>query len=373
MKLDSISFTTLTDHIIRSEIHIKNEFGMVFKGEDVVANVGIHNLLDSPLRCPGRLVIKDPYGNPAITKKLKVELRPNGLMTIKLEMRCTFTGTLRLTVELQTGYGLCSSWRDIGVLLKPARGFRYNSWFLCDSRGNLEILSALGVKWIRWELSWSAMEPRKGVYNWTEMDRMVESARKNKLYVLALMSHAPKWAIAYGDKVPAHRRGDDSPSPDHLDGYAEFCAKFAQRYSDVVKAYSVWNEPWEGGGISGWGASGYHYRQLTKARWRGVKSVDKSFSWSATTPLPISRTTSPVKKASSKNTSISAPYLHTSSLPISVSSTELSLCASTQSSAGIRRAGATRAPWSRCTQSALQRDSQNSLPFTPAIFTDGTG
>ncbi len=44
----------------------------------------------------------------------------------------------------------------------------------------------------------------------------------------------------------------------------------------TIKAINVWNEPWEGGGISGWGGTGQTYRHMIKGVYDAVKSVDPS-------------------------------------------------------------------------------------------------
>jgi len=264
-----------TNHIANSTIKFEAKWGVVFKGENAAFDVEVRNALDSPVKYPVEFQIIDPDGKPILSEPAAVQLAANGAWHKHVEMSCPATGPLKVVVNIRTGHGTASASRQFGVLFRPAPGFKPDSYFLIDGQGNSDMLALFGAKWVRWELGWGAMEPRKGAFSWAAMDARVDAARRNSLYAIALMSHAPNWAIAWGGRVPAHRRGDRSPSPDHFDDYTNFCAKFAERYGDVVRAYNVWNEPWEGGSISGYGACGYHYRRLTKALWRGVKSVDQ--------------------------------------------------------------------------------------------------
>ena len=61
----------------------------------------------------------------------------------------------------------------------------------------------IGIDWVRTEFGWANFEPQKGQFNWTKADQIHEVARQNKLYVMNLASHAPKWAQPTGN---LHRR-----------------------------------------------------------------------------------------------------------------------------------------------------------------------
>ena len=69
---------------------------------------------------------------------------------------------------------------------------------------------------------------------------------------------------------------DGTPSPDHLDDWRDAWAAYLTRYGDVVRALNIWNEPWEGGGISNWRSSGEYYRQLFLKAKEARDAVDPS-------------------------------------------------------------------------------------------------
>ncbi len=95
--------------------------------------------------------------------------------------------------------------------------------------------------WIKLQMPWSAMEPQRQVYDWSEADRIVETAMDHDLKIIARISDTPSWARADGGQNGAV----DSP-PDNYQDYADFIFAFVQHFrSDKkrVHAIEIWNEP----------------------------------------------------------------------------------------------------------------------------------
>jgi hypothetical protein len=64
--------------------------------------------------------------------------------------------------------------------------------------------------------------------------------------------------------------------PSYDPDFQEFCHRFARDYGwprGPVTAFSLWNEPWEGISISGWGADMIRYRTLYTHMWQGVNEA----------------------------------------------------------------------------------------------------
>ncbi|GGK33533.1 beta-xylosidase [Nocardia camponoti] len=99
----------------------------------------------------------------------------------------------------------------------------------------LTIVADTGAKWIRIDLDWSGIEPRRGHQDWADSDRVVNSARAHGLYVLAILTYTPRWAMR-------DRTGDDKAAPDPA-LYGQFVADAIERYRSKIRHWEVWNEP----------------------------------------------------------------------------------------------------------------------------------
>jgi tetratricopeptide (TPR) repeat protein len=283
VRLDQVLIRPSFRYRLAAFINPEGYAGTFFSDEKAKFNAQLHNLADRPVSLPGAVEVLDMYGKVMTSESVAADIPADGRWERTFEMRPASQGMMQLKAKLKADMGLFESGLEFASIFRPAEGFRFDSPFL-QKTGDLGLAARVGVKWVHFELNWREMEPAKGVYAWGAMDGRANAARADKLYLAVLLSHAPDWAIAWGGRVPGHRRGDDSPSPDHFDDYTEFCYQFAKRYGDVVKLYEVWNEPWEGGGISGWGASGQHMRNLTRALWKGVKRAEKELYPNPTRP-----------------------------------------------------------------------------------------
>ncbi len=108
------------------------------------------------------------------------------------------------------------------------------------------MLSDLGARSHRWDLSWQYVEPRppqNGVhsYSFSIADRLYAADLARGIRPLIVLMSAPKWA--WGDDVP---HGDQPfgmpPGAEHLDDWAAFVAAAARRYPQAL-GFEVWNEP----------------------------------------------------------------------------------------------------------------------------------
>lgn len=93
-----------------------------------------------------------------------------------------------------------------------------------------------GAAWVRFDFDWSILEPRRGEFDWSGTDRVVDAARAHGLQILGLLTHTPEWARA-GDADDTHGRPADP------DEFGRFGADVAQRYRDRISHWEIWNEP----------------------------------------------------------------------------------------------------------------------------------
>lgn len=82
------------------------------------------------------------------------------------------------------------------------------------------------------DVGWNAVEPRRGTFHWTVLDRAVRSAEELGAKVSYVFGPTPGWA------------GDLSTDPPRdLEDFRGFADALVDRYGDRVAAYEVWNEP----------------------------------------------------------------------------------------------------------------------------------
>ncbi len=106
-----------------------------------------------------------------------------------------------------------------------------------DMRPILRHLQALGVGWVKVQVSWKLYQPYPDAYaddRLAELDRLVEAAANNDMKVLLNVSKAPEWSRPTTEL--------DGPPLDFA-LYREFMAFLANRYQGNVAAYELWNEP----------------------------------------------------------------------------------------------------------------------------------
>lgn len=96
--------------------------------------------------------------------------------------------------------------------------------------------ASLGVTAVREQLSWAAVEPSPGVYNWGPFDRIVQAAAVHHIFVLAVVDYTPGWATPPG--CSSWRC-----APQYPQEFAAFAHTAAARYGSAVGAWEIWNEP----------------------------------------------------------------------------------------------------------------------------------
>jgi len=115
-------------------------------------------------------------------------------------------------------------------------------------RAELARARALGVHWIREQLSWSAIERSPGRYRWQQFDTLMVAAARAKLNVLPLLLGTPWWAGPGQFALP------NDPS-----AFGAFAARAAARYGPggafwrahrhldgrlAPRWFELWNEPY---------------------------------------------------------------------------------------------------------------------------------
>ncbi len=133
---------------------------------------------------------------------------------------------------------------------------------------DLRLARDAGFSFVKQRFEWRNIErDGKGMFEWSEPDRIVREAQAAGLKIVARLDNQPRWARRDG-LFPG------SGPPSNLEDWRAYVAAVAARYKGRIQAYEIWNEP----NIDReWGnrvPSGQEYTALLKASYGAIKRVD---------------------------------------------------------------------------------------------------
>jgi hypothetical protein len=145
------------------------------------------------------------------------------------------------------------------------------------------LMARSGVESLRVSLSWVALEPARGTYNWSSSDRIVAAAARHRLQLLANVMITPRWASTQPNAPYFGRYPPRDPR-----FFREFMRQLVLRYGPrgafwtenpalprvPIRWWQIWNEqmaPWFWASRP-WGPS---YTRLLRAAYRGIHGEDR--------------------------------------------------------------------------------------------------
>lgn len=99
------------------------------------------------------------------------------------------------------------------------------------SKSDIDKVISCGFDWIRIDLSWYDIEPKRGSFKWDPYDTAISYAKSNGLKIYGTISYVPFWLNT-----------DHRACPDVFN-WVYFCTKVAQRYAGKIDILGLWNEP----------------------------------------------------------------------------------------------------------------------------------
>ncbi len=98
--------------------------------------------------------------------------------------------------------------------------------------------------WRLWDsyVGWAQLEPKKGQWDFTRLDRYVAMAELTKVDILLPLAMTPRWASARPDEPSAYQPGNVA-EPASLADWSHYVGTVGARYKGKIKHYEVWNEP----------------------------------------------------------------------------------------------------------------------------------
>lgn len=110
----------------------------------------------------------------------------------------------------------------------------------------------LGFNWVRsFNMGWKYIQPEEGgKYDWRDADDLIRWYRENHLAVMGIFGRTPMWAnmtMGIKKKGVGWKNGNHGVRDTHMEQWADYCARMAQRYEATIKTYETWNEPFLAG------------------------------------------------------------------------------------------------------------------------------
>ncbi len=154
--------------------------------------------------------------------------------------------------------------------VSPGAGFLYLS--NSDQIAEVKAARAAGVRSVRIDVDWSAIETSPGVFNWASTDRAIAAVTSAGMCPLGLAGFTPTWATD-----PADGATDSHFRPKDPARFGQFVRTAALRYRSTVSAWEIWNEPNTVNFFKP-RADAASYTQLLRAGYTAVKGVSSSLA-----------------------------------------------------------------------------------------------
>jgi len=157
------------------------------------------------------------------------------------------------------------------------QGVGVNIHFTRGHEKDLDLIAAAGFKVVRMDFTWSAIERKKGEYDWSAYDELTANLEKHGLRPMYIFDYSNR---LYEDEVISPnpvfgKLQRDVASPQHpgsVDAFARWAATAANRYRGRRVLWEIWNEP----NIGFWKPRPdvRQYAELVRATCKAVRQAD---------------------------------------------------------------------------------------------------
>lgn len=127
--------------------------------------------------------------------------------------------------------------------------------------------------WRLWDsgVGWNQLEPEKGKWNWSKLDRYVELAQLHNKEIVLPLGLTPRWASARPEESSIYNEKGIAAEPTNLFDWRNYVRQVATRYKGRITTYEIWNEPNDPKFFSG---SAEAMLRLSKEAYFTLKSID---------------------------------------------------------------------------------------------------
>jgi len=150
---------------------------------------------------------------------------------------------------------------------------------MCNPK-NFDQYGRAGVKVVRWETGIRYKNRESTDFDFSEEIARLEAMKKAGIKAFLIIGHdaGDKWIRFPGTNRTLSYAGGNKPEtqppPRRMDEFARWCGEYAKLMKGNARGYEFFNEPWEGGSISGASGGGAQIRRLLAAGAPVIKKVD---------------------------------------------------------------------------------------------------
>jgi hypothetical protein len=159
-------------------------------------------------------------------------------------------------------------------------GFNVHVWHFDDTARSNVIgdVTQAGFNWMTEQVEWQSVETDVGVYDWTELDKVVGAGSQAGLNIMLSLAHAPAF----------YRSASSGLMPSDPNAFGQFMGAVATRYAGQVQAYELWNEQNLDREAGTGNVDPTTYLPLLEAGYTGVKAADPNALVLLGAPSPTS-------------------------------------------------------------------------------------
>jgi hypothetical protein len=121
-------------------------------------------------------------------------------------------------------------------------------------------------------IMWPNLEPQKGQWNFTLLDKLLGLAEEHHVEVLLPLVLSPPWASARPTEQSSYSPGN-AAEPKNIADWENYIRTVATRYKGRIHYYEVWNEP---NAKNFWSGSMPQLAELACSAYSIIKRVDRS-------------------------------------------------------------------------------------------------
>ena len=123
------------------------------------------------------------------------------------------------------------------------------------------------------QCTWADLEKKRGTWDWTRLDAIVNSAGKRS--IMLVLGHPPAWAAKGGPdgKQAAWMSAGSNRPPSNMNVWKMYISAVVNRYKGRIGCYQIWNEPADKRFYTG---TYSELATLMKVAYTLIKQIDKN-------------------------------------------------------------------------------------------------
>jgi len=144
-----------------------------------------------------------------------------------------YLGKTGLVMEKEVGSEMRRLNPDLGLCDHLERGTTEET-----IRNHFKLLRSSGASWVRLDMSWEDIEPKRGVWRFQLWDSIIRISSHYGIRVLPILSRTPRWASSRPESDLYH-----SYPPREIGDFGDFVKRVVERYGRKIYFWEIWNEP----------------------------------------------------------------------------------------------------------------------------------